>query len=285
MLSHIASLVIAIPVALASDWSYHGATGPREWTNLGNELCGGSNQSPVALSTTFSVVDDSLSGVVFTDYSSISFATSYLENNGHSVELVIPEEDVGTALMSGGPLATDYQLHQLHFHWGAHDNIGSEHTVDGRRFPLEMHLVHYNASLDYDTSTFTGKDDLSLASFLFEISEDDNENMSGIVNRIESIVVAESETEAGFTDFSLSALISDASNGGYFHYYGSLTTPTCDEVVNWIIFTKKIFISSAQMTKFREAKDSNGDILQNNFRPIQKLNGRTVTAADITSGH
>merc|ERR1719312_932462 len=37
-----------------------------------------------------------------------------------------------------------YYLWQLHFHWGepGTQDKGSEHTVDGAMYPLEMHMVH-----------------------------------------------------------------------------------------------------------------------------------------------
>ena len=35
-------------------------------------------------------------------------------------------------ILSGGQLQGDYQILQLHFHWGANDALGSEHTVDGK---------------------------------------------------------------------------------------------------------------------------------------------------------
>ncbi|XP_012912396.1 carbonic anhydrase 5A, mitochondrial isoform X3 [Mustela putorius furo] len=37
----------------------------------------------------------------------------------------------------GGPLENHYRLKQFHFHWGATDERGSEHTVDGRVYPAE----------------------------------------------------------------------------------------------------------------------------------------------------
>ena len=52
-------------------------------------------------------------------------------NNGHS------DQDepltIGNSTMNGGPLDGDYVLVQLHFHWGANDSVGSEHTVSGQR--------------------------------------------------------------------------------------------------------------------------------------------------------
>ena len=41
--------------------------------------------------------------------------------------------------ITGGSLGNNvYNLLQFHFHWGGDDKVGSEHTVDGERFPLEV---------------------------------------------------------------------------------------------------------------------------------------------------
>ncbi|XP_063469116.1 carbonic anhydrase 5A, mitochondrial isoform X11 [Symphalangus syndactylus] len=47
--------------------------------------------------------------------------------------------------ISGGPLENHYRLKQFHFHWGAVNEEGSEHTVDGHTYPAELHLVHWNS--------------------------------------------------------------------------------------------------------------------------------------------
>lgn len=40
----------------------------------------------------------------------------------------------------GGNLPDEYIFLQFHFHWGGTDARGSEHTIDGQRFPLEVEL-------------------------------------------------------------------------------------------------------------------------------------------------
>jgi hypothetical protein len=40
--------------------------------------------------------------------------------------------------LSGGPLTGEYELLQFHAHWGADNDHGSEHTVDGRAFAAEV---------------------------------------------------------------------------------------------------------------------------------------------------
>ena len=41
-------------------------------------------------------------------------------------------------MLRGGPLSGEYQMLQLHFHWGGDDTRGSEHTIDGKEYPLEV---------------------------------------------------------------------------------------------------------------------------------------------------
>ena len=73
------------------------------------------------------------------------------------------------------------------------------------------------------------------------------------------------------------APIADSDEPRYSNYAGSLTTPGCMEVVNWINFLDTIKISSEQLEKFRALKDGEKHDIVDNFRPVQPLNGRTVT--------
>lgn len=40
--------------------------------------------------------------------------------------------------LTGGPITGTYRLKQFHFHWGASDERGSEHTVNHVKFPCEV---------------------------------------------------------------------------------------------------------------------------------------------------
>ena len=51
--------------------------------------------------------------------------------------------DESEASISGSDLAdreASYKLASFHFHWGRDDHTGSEHTVDGHAYPLEVKL-------------------------------------------------------------------------------------------------------------------------------------------------
>lgn len=42
------------------------------------------------------------------------------------------------AALKDGPVSGIYRLKQFHFHWGASDDKGSEHTVNGTKYPAEV---------------------------------------------------------------------------------------------------------------------------------------------------
>ena len=62
----------------------------------------------------------------------------------------------GVAVLTGGNLRGEYRPTQLHFHWG------SEHTILGRRFPLEMHIVH--------KKVVRRRESFAVTAFLFDLS-------------------------------------------------------------------------------------------------------------------
>jgi carbonic anhydrase len=78
---------------------------------------------------------------------------------------------------------------------------------------------------------------------------------------------------------SYSSLIRQTSKtGGIYNYPGSLTTPGCDETADWWVVQTPITISKADFARLHQ------DLVEyhitadgNNARPVQPLNGRTVT--------
>ena len=192
-----------------------------------------------------------------------------LENNGHTVELKVINSP-GLAMMSGGHLESEYELVQLHFHWGSVDTVGSEHTVDSLPYPMEMHLVHLAKTINRSR-----QGGLAVAAFFFKISSEDNQAIQPIIERIRSIksVLKGARLEKSF---SVGSLIEPSMPGPYYSYDGSLTTPDCDEVVEWIIYKKPLEISAAQLAQFRTVTGENGKPIKSNFREVQPLNDRKI---------
>lgn len=65
--------------------------------------------------------------------------------------------------LSGASLPSVYILEQVHFHWSA------EHTVDGQRDPLELHLVHFDEQYGNFNDAAQYENGIVVVAVLFEV--------------------------------------------------------------------------------------------------------------------
>ena len=145
-----------------------------------------------------------------------------------------------------------YYIEQLHFHWGKNSSYGSEHTIDNKRYPLEMHLVHYNSKYQNVSDAVLGEErnGLAVISVLFEISKEDNEKLEPIMKKTHAVREVDGEVVSlGFEGQALADLLPRSKD--FVTYEGSLTTPPCAEVVSWIVLKEKAAISERQIQLFR----------------------------------
>ncbi|CAH1779622.1 unnamed protein product, partial [Owenia fusiformis] len=68
-----------------------------------------------------------------------------LNNKGGYTGAKLQLENCGFSIYGGG-LVGVYSILQAHFHWGKTTEEGSEHTLNGRKYPMEMHIVTKMAS-------------------------------------------------------------------------------------------------------------------------------------------
>lgn len=116
--------------------------------------------------------------------------------------------------------------------------------------------------------------------FLFLQWSEEYDNQ--IFNLTKNIVAAHSNftTSEPLSMFDLVGDMSLKHDIGIFHilsYKGSLTTPGCNEVVTWLVSIRPVGISSTDLKLLRSLSDDKGHKMMNNFRPMQKMNGRMVT--------
>ncbi|KAF6076760.1 carbonic anhydrase 7 [Phyllostomus discolor] len=158
-------------------------------------------------------------------------------------------------------------------------NVGSEHTVDGKSFPCELHLVHWNAR-KYSTfgEAASAPDGLAVVGVFLEMG-DEHPSMNRLTDAL--YMVRFKGTKAQFTCFNAKCLLPASRH--YWTYPGSLTTPPLSESVTWIVLREPISISERQMEKFRSllftSEDDERIHMVNNFRPPQPLMGRLVKAS------
>ncbi len=219
-------------------WSHHkGEDGPENWKNLCDDFadCGGNSQSPINIdNNSIFKVNDLVTAVFNYGKSKVNII-----NNGHTVQFNIDGEN--NVNLNG----KNYKLLQFHYH------ALSEHTIDGKHFPIEVHFVHKHSDTDYaviGVMYVEGKENKLLKKYLDKIPTSKGDFKSNDTIDILEIL---------------------PDNKSYYYYNGSLTTPPCTEIVNWYILKNPLEASKEQIEKFSE-------ILHNNYRPVQPINGRKV---------
>jgi carbonic anhydrase len=139
-----------------------------------------------------------------------------------------------------------WDLQQFHWH------TPSEHEIEGRDTPLEMHLVHIRsdgAILVIAVFIERGRKNRVIEPMFQELPDQPNEtrDVSGV--RVRDLLPDERES---------------------FRYSGSLTTPPFTEPVRWVVLAESIHVSRRQIGAFQEL------FPEGNSREVQDVNGRKV---------
>jgi carbonic anhydrase len=226
-----------------SKFQYSDDTGPGYWFELDPAwtACAGgpaAQQSPIDVGR--ARVDPTLRRLALHTVPT----TIDIFNNGHTIEQRY--EGTGSLITFDG---TVYDLVQFHFH------TLSEHAVDGRRGAMELHAVFKEAG---------GSSNLVIGQF-FEVGG----RRSAFLQTLISAGLPEKDGDATTTGQSIDLADVLTNTSSYYTYGGSLTTPPCTEGVTWVVLKASATLSQSQYDAFR-------GILGNNFRPLQKSNGRLV---------
>lgn len=172
-------------------------------------------------------------------------------------------------------------------------------------YPAELHLVHFNKKYGDDLVTAISSnpdatDSLAVLGVMLNLNSQPNDMLNPIVKALRDIPNPEDQSYIKL--FPLADLL-PAKTDSFFRYNGSLTTPGCNEIVVWTVFRvscyssllrvhqnsltchrfqDSIAISSEQMSLFRETSGKTVK-MQNNYRPVQPLNGRTLLEIETSS--
>uniref|UniRef100_A0AAQ5Y045 protein-tyrosine-phosphatase n=1 Tax=Amphiprion ocellaris TaxID=80972 RepID=A0AAQ5Y045_AMPOC len=245
--------------SVSTDW--HCALSQHSWAKK-YLSCSSARQSPVDIDETFTQVRLQYQNVQLEGWNKLTAESTTIHNNGKTVAIDVD----GEFFVSGGGLSSRFRVSRVTFHWGRCNatSDGSEHSLNGMKYPLEMQIYCY------DPDDFQSLDDaikeggrVAALAVLFEV---DKLLHSPIRNHKSGSVEA----------FTLRSLLPNNTDK-YYIYNGSLTAPPCSEMVEWIVFKHTVAISETQLEVFCEVMTMEQagyvmltDYLQNNFREQQQ---------------
>lgn len=226
-------------------WDYRGPRGAQHWSALDPDyaICNtGREQSPLDIRSARKTY---LPPLRF-DYK--SEPVRYVINNGHTIRVNYHDAaGAGSFLVMGG---RRYQLIQFHFHHP------SEELIDGRRYPMVLHLMHRSADGQV----------VGVAVFL-KIG-----HANATVQRVfDHMPFAEGQLAAPGVAIDPAAMLPHDTT--YYTYMGSTTAPPCTEGVRWIVLKTPVEVSAAQVRAFAR-------LYPDDARPAQALDGRIVEESE-----
>ncbi len=228
------------PATATLQWSYQGETGPEHWGSLDPSFAScarGQSQSPVDLA---GAVEQDLTEVVF-NYSPTKI---HLSHDGRALSADCPPGD-SIRFDKGTFELARFQVHRP-----------SEHSIDGRTYPLEIQFLHRDDSgrlVMVAVLCREGAPNPALDTFADGLpSRDGEQGYLGKAVPLQDLLPARRTA---------------------YRYDGSLTTPPCTEPVFWIVLEEPLEVSADQLAAFERA-------IAPNQRPRQPLNGRVILLGD-----
>jgi len=260
-----AGVLVSALTNAASEWSYGDQS--KQWAEGSyKESCGGVRQSPINIQVSSAKkateVDDVDAPKIIEVINGMTF-TAKMSNpsdpGSHAIKFTPNEKAANGKVI----------CEQFHFHMNT-----SEHTVDGKPYFGEVHMVCFkDRNADFGSAVAEGKEDsLAVFGFFLEKSDSADENVQTIIDLINN--------NPSGTDEDVSVKLPTAKSlSKYYRYMGGLTTPGCNEIVEWTVFADTVKISQEQANSINAW---NAQLTENNRKTLP-LGAREVTYYEISS--
>ena len=249
--------------------TYDYKTNGNDWPSISSD-CAKENQSPIDLRTDWDVVnaDEDSFNKLYTDQES-SAKDIKVGWTGDTIKVAVDKAGNSTQTFYskyaqqnlGG--TNKYTGVQFHFH------SGSEHTIDGKRFDLEMHTVHV-ADKEINGVKYAAM------GIIFDVNdhtaEFTDEQKKIIDEFFDSLEMNDATGEIKVSEVSYGKLMMMVDNKNRWVYKGSVTTPPCATYVYWNVLREVYPISDKHLQQYLAQLDRvQGLRSTGNWRAIQKL--------------
>lgn len=128
-------------------WAYSGIYGPDEgWASAYPE-CRERNQSPINIVDQDTKVSTEYQELTLEGFDTESSNKTSMKNTGKTVAIMLKDD----YFVRGAGLPGRFKAEKVEFHWGpSNGSEGSEHSINGWRYPVEMQIYMYNSD-DFDS--------------------------------------------------------------------------------------------------------------------------------------
>jgi len=259
-------------------WSYEkGDKGPDNWGELSPDWAiasTGIRQSPIDINSSTAVASSQLGkdplGPIKFHYTGSILS---LINNGHAIQVNCNSTASNYIQINDHK----YELLQFHFH------TPSEHKIDGKDYPMELHLVHQLIENSEDKAYSEDEAELkpvqlAVVGVMIEAGEKPNK----IIEELDPSKIITSEEgdrpyDVLIKEFQADYFLPPENERSYYRYHGSLTTPPCSENVLWTVMENPISFSKTQIDIFTKK-------YKGNRRPVQGAFHRLIMRYSDGSG-
>ncbi|XP_065654334.1 carbonic anhydrase 1-like isoform X2 [Hydra vulgaris] len=269
------------PARLLDGFSYKDdRLGPQNWFKMFPSCSPNQRQSPLNINTHEATRMADWSPVTI-DFSpaETTYRDVLIDNFRNYLKLVIHDKLI--KLKAPG-LKNSYFLKEVYFRFGCESDRGSEHQIDGKKFPLEVQFLFWDNGAEVSG---VKKDQVEsrLAIVAVLLEEGDlhdnalitfdvlNEAIKTMGNKIDAKVKITDDLEKLFK-----GLLPDDIKTGHPYFYkysGLISVPPCLQSVDWFVLADccKLKVPSTFLQTLRELHSNlNGDLMCDNFRPIQQ---------------
>ena len=247
----VATILFSLCIMIFGTWAVDSYTlGGSDWVT--GSCSTGSRQSPINIET--GMVTDNTDVSITASLNDIVSGTIHQSSN----ELKVTYTD-GTLTYKSDLENSTWNVAQFHFH------APSEHTINNVSYAMEMHTVY---TLSTNTSIYL------VVGIIYE--SDTNAANDSFITSLNLTSVASSTNNIANVD--MSGLSSWVNSKKKYNYKGGLTTPTCDEAVEWMVVTEPKKINAVQLALFTSLWAGNSTFAsgRGNNRLIQATNRREV---------
>jgi len=248
---------------------------PDRWAELRNVSCGGRRQSPILLSALWTVPCEPAKPVIFSRDTGFCEIEAELNPAGWG-EWAFECENEPFVEFQG----EKFIFAQMHIHSGA------EHSVAGGFADAELHLVHRLEGEEPGSPT----DSVIVIAVQLVVQPANDENnvlieplfreLADITPDLPRELINAGDNDAGANVTITSPYELVPPSAVYWYYEGSLTTPPCSEIVQWLVVQEPVRISQPQLDLFRAGMEAvPGSLVSDdgdNNRPLQPLNDREI---------